>query len=82
MATTIPGGAYQRGDTWVDANGNELNKSQIAAAEKLQADRAADLSAAQDAFMQQQALRNPVAQALFAQQAIARTPAKSGKSEG
>lgn len=51
MATTIPGGRYQVGDSFVDANGNAVNEptkaEERALAQEAEAQRQAEQAAAQ-----------------------------------
>ena len=65
MADTIPGGAFlTAAGEWVDANGKPLENDQIAEAKKLDAQRNADLRAAEQAKMAALAQRDPAAMAI------------------
>jgi hypothetical protein len=86
MADTVNGGAYQQriGNDlrWVNANGEPLDKSAQAEAEKLSAEREQRLAEQERVLVEQTAMRDPVARALLqqqAQQAATRSTAKSEK---
>jgi hypothetical protein len=72
MSETISGGAYMRGDQWVNANGEPLDKGAQAEAEKLQSERSDLLATQERELVELTAMRDPVARALMQQQAIAR----------
>lgn len=70
MATTVAGGAYLRGDTWVNANGEPLDKKAQTEAEKLQKERGDLLATQERDLVNLTAMRDPVARALMQQQAL------------
>ena len=64
MAETIPGGAYRRGDQWIDAEGRPLTKEQAAKAEALAAERQAERDAAEARARALDAQRDPTGRAI------------------
>jgi hypothetical protein len=81
MAETVPGGAYLRGETWVNANGEPLEKGVQAEAEKLQKERAAELEQQETRLIELTAQRDPVARALLQQQAVQAAQRQAPKAD-
>lgn len=81
MATTVNGGAYKRGETWVNADGVAIeDKAVIAEAERLSSEREQALDAQERDLVRQTAMRDPFTRQLLIQQQAA-APKAAPKAE-